>query len=97
MPSRMQCPGEMARNDYGETLARATASRYVSRMSTQTTPEKPYTSGDVAQLFGVDSDTVARWANAGRLPHFRTPSGHRRFHRADIDALVATLSDHEGP
>lgn len=47
--------------------------------------------GDVAELFRVDPKTVARWARAGRLPHFRTPGGHRRFRRTDIERYLRSL------
>lgn len=52
------------------------------------TDEQPMRAGEVAALFRVDPKTVARWADAGRLPAFRTPGGHRRFRTADIKALL---------
>lgn len=42
---------------------------------------------DVARLLGVHPDTVRRWADAGVLPYWRSPTGQRRFRRADIDAV----------
>jgi excisionase family DNA binding protein len=45
---------------------------------------------DVAALWNVDPKTVARWANAGKVPHFRTPGGHRRFYEDEILSLVAS-------
>ncbi|MFD6097406.1 BldC family transcriptional regulator [Nocardiopsis flavescens] len=53
----------------------------------QQTPE-PLTSGEVAQMMRVTSVTVARWADTGKLTSFRTPGGHRRFHRAEVEALL---------
>lgn len=50
---------------------------------------RPLTPGQVAELFGVTIDAVANWADEGKLPSFRTPGGHRRFHQADVDALLA--------
>lgn len=47
------------------------------------TPD-PLTSGQVAALFNVSAQTVANWADEGKIPHFRTPSGQRRFRRADV-------------
>jgi excisionase family DNA binding protein len=44
---------------------------------------------EVAQLFSVTPQTVARWADSGRLPFFRTLGGHRRFRREDVMALAA--------
>lgn len=48
------------------------------------------TPGEVAALFRVDPKTVTRWALAGRISSIRTPGGHRRFHEAEIRALLAT-------
>lgn len=57
----------------------------------------PLTSADVAVIFGVDGSTVARWADEGKLPHFRTPGGHLRFRRQDIAAFLDIAgSDAEG-
>jgi hypothetical protein len=38
------------------------------------------------------AQTVARWANEGRLAHRRTLGGHRRFDPELIDALVNALT-----
>lgn len=55
-------------------------------------PERPLAPGDVAAIFGVSIETVAAWADDGKLPHFRTPSGQRRFRQADVDALIAATT-----
>lgn len=47
------------------------------------------TPGEVAQLFRVDPNTVARWANKGRLTSIRTPGGHRRFKETEVRKLLA--------
>ena len=47
------------------------------------------TSAQAAQMFGVAPKTVTRWAASGRLGSIRTPGGHRRFRRSEIDALLA--------
>ncbi|WP_304451412.1 BldC family transcriptional regulator [Nocardiopsis sp. YSL2] len=47
------------------------------------------TATEVAQAFRVDAKTVSRWANEGRISSFRTPGGHRRFHKHEVDALLA--------
>lgn len=44
---------------------------------------------EVAELFGVRTTTIARWARDGRLDPIRTPGGHRRYSRAGVRALVA--------
>lgn len=43
---------------------------------------------EVAQIFGVDPQTVFRWAKAGKLPSIRTPGGHRRYPRAGVEAAL---------
>jgi excisionase family DNA binding protein len=43
---------------------------------------------EVARLLSVDAGTVIRWADAGRLAHFRTPGGHRRILREDVLRFV---------
>lgn len=47
------------------------------------------TPAEVARIFGVDPKTVARWAKTGRIPSIRTPGGHRRYRRADVDRILA--------
>ena len=42
------------------------------------------TPGEVALIMRVDPRTVNRWSNEGRLPHYRTPGGHRRFPIRDL-------------
>ena len=46
------------------------------------------TRAEAAQALGVHPATVARWAATGILPSFRTPSGERRYHRCDVEALL---------
>lgn len=46
------------------------------------------TPGEVASLLRVDPKTVTRWAKNGRIPSARTPGGHRRFYRADIEKIM---------
>lgn len=47
------------------------------------------TPGEVAKIFRVSPKTVARWAAVGMLPVVRTPGGHGRFRRSDVDELLA--------
>lgn len=51
--------------------------------------EKPLTPAQVADLFSVSVNTVAKWADEGKLPFFRTPGGHRRFRPRDVEQLMA--------
>lgn len=43
-----------------------------------------------ARMLGVSPSSLRAWAAAGRVPHVRTPGGHRRFERA---TLVRWLKD----
>jgi excisionase family DNA binding protein len=46
-----------------------------------------------AKLLGVSSSSLRAWAAAGRVPHVRTPGGHRRF---ELDELVRWLAERGG-
>ncbi len=46
------------------------------------------TPAEVAELFHVDPKTVGRWAAKGRLRSVRTPGGHRRFLRSEVEAAL---------
>lgn len=46
-----------------------------------------------ARMLGVSPSSLRAWAAAGRVPHVRTPGGHRRFQR---DELVRWLAEHGG-
>ncbi|MBI5305161.1 MAG: helix-turn-helix domain-containing protein [Chloroflexi bacterium] len=41
-----------------------------------------------SQYLGVHIGTVREWADAGILPSYRTPGGHRRFVIADLDVFL---------
>jgi excisionase family DNA binding protein len=45
------------------------------------------TPGEVAALFGVTPQTVARWARDGKLTVIRTPGGHHRYRESEVRAL----------
>lgn len=46
---------------------------------------------EVAQIMGVRVATIGFWARIGALkPALRTPGGHRRYHRADVEAFRQT-------
>jgi excisionase family DNA binding protein len=52
-------------------------------------PADLLTSTQVAALLGVTGSTVRRYADTDRLACVVLPGGHRRFRRADVDALLA--------
>jgi len=43
--------------------------------------------GEVASMFGVTPRTIQLWAENGLLTSTRTAGGHRRFNRAEVEAL----------
>jgi excisionase family DNA binding protein len=45
-------------------------------------------SADAARIAGVGQTAIKRWADAGALPCIRTPGGHRRFRREDVERLA---------
>ena len=55
---------------------------------TEPDSEKPLTTGAVAKVFGVNRNTAAAWADAGLIPSFKTPGGHRRFRPEDVHAFT---------
>lgn len=67
----------------------------VVQQKTGQSPEDLLTIAEVARQLGVVSRTVLRWEQAGRIRSIRTLGGHRRFRRADIDALLAPSSSPE--
>lgn len=48
-------------------------------------------------MFAVKPVTVARWAEDGKLPGFKTLGGHWRFRRADVEAALAKERSGEEP
>lgn len=52
---------------------------------------------DASRLLGVHIGTVREWADAGVLPSYRTPGGHRRFSASDLATFLRqrkTQSEH---
>jgi excisionase family DNA binding protein len=45
---------------------------------------------EVAAILQVSPKTISRWAQAGRLPYQRTPSGHRHSPDPAIHQLAAS-------
>jgi excisionase family DNA binding protein len=43
---------------------------------------------EVADLFGVRTPTIARWARSGRLQPLLTLGGHRRYRWTDVRGLL---------
>ncbi len=45
---------------------------------------------EAAELLGVSTDTVRRWADSGKLPATREANGYRLVEGADLAAFLAT-------
>ena len=60
----------------------------MSQNTTNPVPSPLLTPSEVAAMFRVDPKTVTRWAQAGKLPSFKTLGGHRRYKAADVEALL---------
>jgi excisionase family DNA binding protein len=62
--------------------------------------EQLLTPREVAEIFGVRTTTIARWAREGRLTPLRTPGGHRRYRWDTVVRLLtqdATADEDERP
>lgn len=46
------------------------------------------TVSEAAALLGVHPDTLRRWTDAGKVPCWTTPSGHRRYRETDLADLL---------
>ncbi|MQS35349.1 TOBE domain-containing protein [Streptomyces katsurahamanus] len=55
-----------------------------------------YTIGQAARLLGVSSDTVRRWADAGRVATHRDESGRRLVDGRDLAAFSVELAQGGG-
>ena len=55
------------------------------------------TLGEAARYLGVAQSTVRKWADMGRVETFKTPGGHRRFRREDLDRFMQGASGEQLP
>jgi excisionase family DNA binding protein len=46
------------------------------------------TATHVAEVFQVSAEAVRGWAETGKLAGFKTPGGHWRFRRVDVEAFL---------
>jgi DNA-binding transcriptional MerR regulator len=59
-----------------------------SGSGTRTRPADWIALGDASALLGVSAATLRRWSDAGQVPVFTTPGGHRRYSRRALAALL---------
>ena len=48
-----------------------------------------YTTFEVAKILGVNALTVWRWCKEGKIKAWRTPGGHYRIPKQELDRLLA--------
>lgn len=60
----------------------------IQRLSSLGDDDRLLTPREVAELFGVRTTTIARWAREGRLACLSTPGAHRRYRFGDVLALL---------
>lgn len=46
------------------------------------------TLGQAAIYLGVAQSTMRKWTDSGQVSSFKTPGGHRRYRRADLDQFL---------
>jgi excisionase family DNA binding protein len=51
-------------------------------------PEKLYTTGEVAKIFGVSYVAVKKWAYAGKIKYIKTPGGKYRYPESEVRNLL---------
>jgi excisionase family DNA binding protein len=52
-------------------------------------PDAYMTPAEVCALLNISERTLWRYQDDGHIAAVRLPSGHRRFRRADVEALIA--------
>jgi excisionase family DNA binding protein len=51
------------------------------------------TVGEAARFVGVSEPTLRKWTDAGRIAVFRTPGGHRRYLRAELESFKSSRAE----
>src|SRR5262245_31208766 len=44
---------------------------------------------EASELLGIHPATLRQWSDEGKIKVFRTPGGHRRFTRCELDRFLA--------
>ncbi len=58
----------------------------------QDAPDDLLTSHEAAAFIGVSVRSLTRWEEDGHITALRTPGGHRRYRRRDVEALLGKAS-----
>jgi len=63
----------------------------VNTLETECVSDQYLRASEAASLLHVSPKTVSRWAKEGKIPHFVTLGGHRRFPKNVIEGLAQDL------
>lgn len=86
----MRCAHEFKSLTYlDKSLISALASLAMSSDALQTPSGELLTPHDVYRALHIAPATLRRWADIGAIESTRTPGGHRRYTRAELDRLTA--------
>ena len=55
------------------------------------------TLGQAAVRLGVAQSTIRKWSDAGQVPTFYTPGGHRRYRRGDLADFISRSGTQQRP
>ncbi|MCZ6891929.1 MAG: helix-turn-helix domain-containing protein [Chloroflexi bacterium] len=53
--------------------------------------------GAASRVLGINQATLRSWADQGRIRAYRTPGGHRRFSREDVEAITRNAVAPQAP
>lgn len=62
----------------------------------KTVDQNHLTIGKASRILGVSTGTLRRWELSGQIEPIRTPSGHRRYSRAQIDSIAREMNGSSG-
>jgi excisionase family DNA binding protein len=48
---------------------------------------------EAARIIGVSQPTLRKWTDDGRIPAFKTPGGHRRYLRSEVQEFQASREE----
>ena len=51
------------------------------------------TVGEAAKFIGVSEPTLRKWTDAGKIAVFRTPGGHRRYLRTELEQFKVSREE----
>jgi len=58
--------------------------------------KRHYTSKELGYLLGVRSGTVAKWTNDKKIKCVKTPGGHRRYPKSEVERIMNSYyADHQ--